>query len=247
LRVGDKVVHIETGTTGVVVTVDEDGLLVRVGRGAYLRYPMSEWKEDTMTNWMELPHTYPDEEKVLRWTPYILELRQAVDALSRPTPAAPDEVTEAMVLAGLEVFYAPVPQRERIATIYRAMRAAAPNAQAEYEARHPEEPATPLGDAAWWRAQFEHEVHMRARLEEQLEAALARPAPPPEPSAQEPSEELRLLRALRDVVNGLGDTVQWRERTEKRGDMVYCNPEDCFDIADIQEGLAALDAAGEGK
>jgi preprotein translocase subunit YajC len=43
-RVGDKVVHIETGTTGVVVKVYEDGLLVRVGVNDWLRFPMDQWK-----------------------------------------------------------------------------------------------------------------------------------------------------------------------------------------------------------
>jgi hypothetical protein len=35
--------------------------------------------------------------------------------------------------------------------------------QAAYEAKHPDEPATPLGDAAWWRGQFEKEVAVVAR------------------------------------------------------------------------------------
>lgn len=33
--------------------------------------------------WMELPHLYPDEERVLRWTPYIFELRQRMEDMER--------------------------------------------------------------------------------------------------------------------------------------------------------------------
>lgn len=43
-RVGDKVVHIETGTTGVVVKVYEDGLLVEVGKNDYMRFASNEWR-----------------------------------------------------------------------------------------------------------------------------------------------------------------------------------------------------------
>lgn len=43
---GQRVVHIPTGQTGVVVRVYADGLLVEVGRGAYLRYPMNEWERE---------------------------------------------------------------------------------------------------------------------------------------------------------------------------------------------------------
>lgn len=171
-----------------------------------------------MTDWMALPRTYPDEEKVLRWTPYILELRAEIDALKAPAAPTPveDEVTEAereyeptydMMQEGCEAYLNAVMQR-------------ADRAECDWD-----------GLLAAYRA-------MRAARV---------PAPTPEPSAQ-PSEELRLLRALRDVVNDLGDTAQWRMRAEQRGYMVFCNAQDCADIADIQEGLAALDAAeGQGK
>lgn len=96
-----------------------------------------------MTDWMALPRTYPDEEKVLRWTPYILELRAEIDALKAPAAPTPveDEVTEAereyeptydMMQEGCEAYLNAVMQRadraecdwDGLLAAYRAMRAA---------------------------------------------------------------------------------------------------------------------------
>jgi hypothetical protein len=53
-------------------------------------------------------------------------------------------------------------------------------------------------------------------------------------------EELAALRKLEEAVLLLGDVTVWRERTEHRGDLVYCSASDC---AVITNALSALDKA----